>query len=76
MNKEEFDDGIRAAGSILGRERDTRHWQPSRSRMYWERSWRRQHEGYGIHPEDHFWRAANGLQQIEAALAMTDKAPS
>ncbi len=43
---------------------------------YWEQSWRREHEGYGIHPEDHLWRAAYGLQQIEAALGMTDKAPS
>ena len=43
---------------------------------YWERSWRSEHAGYGIHPEDHLWRAAYGLQQIEAALGMTDNAPA
>jgi hypothetical protein len=40
---------------------------------YWEGSWRREHKGYGIHPEDHLWRAAYGLQQIEEALGTTDE---
>jgi hypothetical protein len=35
---------------------------------YWEYPWRNEHKGYGIHPEDHLWRAAYGLQQIEEAL--------
>jgi hypothetical protein len=39
---------------------------------YWEHDWRREHQGYGIHPEDHLWRAAYGLQQIEAALGIAD----
>ena len=39
---------------------------------YWEHQWRNEHKGYGIHPEDHLWRAAYGLQQIEEALGMTD----
>ncbi len=40
---------------------------------YWEHPWRKAHKGYGIHPEDHLWRAAYGLQQIEEALGMTDR---
>ena len=40
---------------------------------YWKGPWRREHKGYGIHPEDHLWRAAYGLQQIEEALGMTDE---
>ena len=49
----------------------------SRSRLrtvldeYWEHPWRNDHKGYGIHPEDHLWRAAYGLQQIEDALGMS-----
>ena len=39
---------------------------------YWKNSWRREHKGYGIYPEDHLWRAAYGLHQIEDALGMTD----
>ncbi len=37
---------------------------------YWEYPWRREHKGFGIHPEDHLWRAAYGLQQIEEAMGM------
>lgn len=43
---------------------------------YWEHPWRREHKGFGIHPEDHLWRASYGLQQIEAALGRTNDAPS
>jgi len=39
---------------------------------YRERDWRTEHRGHGIYPEDHLWRAAYGLQQIEEALGMTD----
>ena len=39
---------------------------------YWEHPWRNEHKGFNIHPEDHLWRAAYGLQQIEEALGMTD----
>jgi len=40
---------------------------------YWEHPWRNEHSGFNIHPEDHLWRAAYGLQQIEEALGMTDE---
>ena len=36
--------------------------------QYWERDWRRQHQGYGIHPEDHLWRAAAAVAQMHDAL--------
>jgi hypothetical protein len=36
---------------------------------YWDEDWRRQHKGFGVHPEDHLWRAAEAVRQIEAALA-------
>ncbi len=40
---------------------------------YWDHQWRKEHKGYGIHPEDHLWRAAYGLRQIEEALGMIDE---
>jgi hypothetical protein len=36
---------------------------------YWDDDWRREHKGFGVHPEDHLWRAAEAVHQIEAALA-------
>lgn len=36
---------------------------------YWDRDWRADHKGLGIYPEDHLWRAAEGVRQIEDALA-------
>ncbi len=41
---------------------------------YWEVPWRRQHQDFDFHPEDHLWRAAYGLQQIQEALGMTGDA--
>lgn len=35
---------------------------------YWEPDWRRQHRGLGIYPEDHLWRAAEAVHELEAAL--------
>jgi hypothetical protein len=40
---------------------------------YWEHPWRNEHTGFNIHPDDHLWRAAYGLQQIEEALGMADE---
>lgn len=35
---------------------------------YHDRDWRRKHQGFGVYPEDHLWRAAQGLREIEDAL--------
>jgi hypothetical protein len=35
---------------------------------YYDQDWRRENEGFGVHPEDHLWRAAQGLREIEDAL--------
>ena len=40
---------------------------------YWKQAWRKDHKGYGIHPEDHLWRAAYGLEQIEDALGIANE---
>ena len=34
---------------------------------YWEESWRREHRGFGIQPEDHLWRASEAVREIEDA---------
>lgn len=36
---------------------------------YHDRNWRREHKGFGGYPEDHLWRAAQGLREIDDALA-------
>jgi hypothetical protein len=36
--------------------------------QYWDAGWRRDHKGFGIYPEDHLWRAAAAVREIEAAL--------
>lgn len=36
---------------------------------YWDGDWRRQHKGFGVQPDDHLWRAAEAVHQIETALA-------
>ncbi len=35
---------------------------------FWEPAWRQAHRGGGIYPEDHLWRAARAVRDIEAAL--------
>jgi hypothetical protein len=35
---------------------------------YYDRDWRHKHKGFGVYPEDHLWRAAQGLREIEDAL--------
>lgn len=35
---------------------------------YWDRDWRRKHNAYEETPEDHLWRAAMAVSQIEDAL--------
>jgi hypothetical protein len=35
---------------------------------YWDRDWRRQHKGFDGSPEDHLWRAAAAVSQIQVAL--------
>jgi hypothetical protein len=36
---------------------------------YWEPDWRRDHKGYDESPEDHLWRAAQAVSEIEQALS-------
>lgn len=35
---------------------------------YWDHDWRRDHKGYDEAPEDHLWRAATAVVEIEDAL--------
>ena len=35
---------------------------------YHDRDWRTEHKGLGIYPEDHLWRAAQGLREIDQAV--------
>lgn len=35
---------------------------------YWDRDWRRGHKGYDETPEDHLWRAATAVLEIDDAL--------
>lgn len=36
---------------------------------YWEPDWRRDHKGYDESPEDHLWRAAQAVSEMEQALS-------
>jgi hypothetical protein len=36
---------------------------------YYDQDWRRGHKGFGVYPEDHLWRAAQGVREIDDALA-------
>lgn len=42
--------------------------------QYHDRDWRREHQGFGVYPEDHLWRAAQGLREIEDALRESPRA--
>lgn len=35
---------------------------------YWDRDWRREHKGYDESPEDHLWRAAAAVSEMQDAL--------
>lgn len=35
---------------------------------YWDRDWRRDHQGHDDEPEDHLWRAATAVEDILDAL--------
>jgi hypothetical protein len=35
---------------------------------YWDREWRRQHSGYGTSPQDHLWRAASAVGEMQDAV--------
>jgi len=37
--------------------------------QYWEPEWRRDHKGYDESPEDHLWRAAEAVSEMEQALS-------
>jgi hypothetical protein len=36
---------------------------------YWDRDWRQEHKGSGTYPEDHLWRAASAVREIQTTLA-------
>jgi hypothetical protein len=36
--------------------------------QYWDPAWRRGHKGYDESPEDHLWRAAQAVSEMEQAL--------
>lgn len=44
--------------------------------QYWDGSWRREHKGGGIYPDDHLWRAASAVQSMRDALAELDPRPA
>ena len=35
---------------------------------YWDREWRRQHSGYDTSPDEHLWRAAAAVTEMQEAL--------
>jgi hypothetical protein len=35
---------------------------------YWDRNWRREHQGVEMSPEDHLWRAAVAVEDMRDAL--------
>lgn len=37
--------------------------------QYWEPEWRRDHKGFDESPEDHLWRAAEAVSEMEQALS-------
>jgi hypothetical protein len=39
--------------------------------QYDDPGWRREHKGFGVHPEDHLWWAAKGFLELDAALRET-----
>jgi hypothetical protein len=41
---------------------------------YWDQRWRRDHRGHDGSPEDHLWRAATAVQDIEGALQVVRQA--
>jgi hypothetical protein len=42
---------------------------------YWDREWRRRHRVQDAGPEDHLWRAAAAVQELEDALAPLGTSP-
>ncbi len=39
---------------------------------YWDPDWRKAHDGYGTSPEDHLWRAATAVSEMQDALDQPD----
>jgi hypothetical protein len=39
---------------------------------YWDPDWRRDHKGFDESPEDHLWRAAQAVSEMEQALSELD----
>ena len=36
---------------------------------YWDRDWRREHKGFDESPEDHLWRSAQAVTEMQDAIA-------
>jgi hypothetical protein len=53
----------------LGEELATsRRHQRSVIDSFWNDDWRREHKGFGVYPEDHLWRAAKAVADMQDAL--------
>jgi hypothetical protein len=54
-------------------------WETSRRYLdqvvssYHDREWRRDHKGFGVHPEDHLWWATRGWLDLDDALRAIDE---
>jgi hypothetical protein len=42
---------------------------------FYDRDWRREHRGDGVHPEDHLWWATAGFLDLDDALRRFDRGP-
>jgi len=40
---------------------------------YHDRDWRRDHNGFGVYPEDHLWWATRGFLEFDDALRAMDQ---
>ncbi|MDF1598059.1 MAG: hypothetical protein P1T08_18460 [Acidimicrobiia bacterium] len=40
---------------------------------YHDRDWRRDHQGFGVYPEDHLWWATQGFLELDDALQANDQ---
>lgn len=58
----------RLAGQLRSEQQVSRRHLRQTLDQYWDRDWRRGHKGYGETPEDHLWRAAAAVSEIQDAI--------
>ena len=63
LPREAFDVEVAAQQLARDQQRALRHLREV-TEHYWESSWRREHKGGGIYPEDHLWRAVQGYLDL------------